>query len=157
MRFNKGMITEKKGVKLINFTQKKTNTQMTIALSGVIQEILKKRNGNFPHSISDQKYNDYIKIVCKIAGFNKLIKGKKQENIAKDKDENKKMRSVMGVYPKYELVTSHIGRRTMATLKRKTMPLSLLMSMTGHTTEAALNSYLKMDAEDKAVQSSKYL
>lgn len=164
LRFDKGMITEKKGVKIINFTQKKTGKEMSIALSGTIKKILQKRNGDFPHSISDQKYNDYIKIVCEKAGFNEMVKGKRQENIIKEKDDKKnktkkpkKIRAVSGVYPKYRLVTSHIGRRTFGTLKREKMPLSLLMSMTGHTTEKALNIYLQMDEEDKAIQASKYL
>jgi len=161
LRFKKEMITEKQGVKLINFTQKKTGKEMSISLSETILKILSKRNGEFPHSISDQKYNDYIKKVCEKAEFNEMVKGKKQENIAKEKGDNKKktkkIRAVLGVYPKYELVTSHIGRRTFATLKRNKMPLSLLMSMTGHTTETALNTYLQMEEEDKAVQASKYL
>ncbi|WP_417237626.1 tyrosine-type recombinase/integrase [Bizionia sp.] len=162
LRFKKEMITQKQGVKLINFTQKKTGKEMSIALSGTIEKILQKRNGDFPHSISDQKYNDYIKTVCEKAGFDELVKGKKQENINKDKDEKKgkkkkKIRAVSGVFPKHELVTSHIGRRTFATLKRDSMPLSLLMSMTGHTTETALNTYLQMEEEDKAVKTFKYL
>ena len=33
-------------------------------------DILKTRNGKFPQKIFDQKYNDTIKIVCKIAGLN---------------------------------------------------------------------------------------
>lgn len=158
LRFNKDMITEKQGVKLINFTQKKTGKPMSIALSSKIVKILEKRKGDFPHSISDQRYNDYIKIVCEKAGFNEMMKGKKQENISKDKKNKvKKMRAITGIFPKHELVTSHIGRRTFATLKRNSMPLSLLMSMTGHTTETALNTYLQMEEEDKAVEAFKYL
>lgn len=155
LRFTKGMITEKEGVKIINFTQKKTGKDMSIALSNTIIKILDKRDGNFPPPISDQKYNDHIKTVCEIAGFNELTKGKKQENISEK--GKKKIRAVSGIFPKYELVTSHIGRRTFATLKRHKMPLSLLMSMTGHTTEASLNTYLQMESEDKAVEASKYL
>lgn len=156
LNFRKEMIIKTQGVSIIHFTQKKTGIDMEIALSGKIEEILKKRNGDFPRKISDQKYNDYIKKVCKIAGFNEMTKGKKQINIAKNKDD-KKMRAVEGVFPKYELVTSHIGRRTFATLKRDSMPLSLLMSMTGHTTEEALNTYLQKEGEDKALEAAKYL
>jgi len=159
LRFNKGMITEKKGVRMLTFTQRKTDKTMSIALSPKIEKILQKRNGDFPRSISHQRYNDYIKEVCKEAGFKELIHGKKQDNITKEKGKNKnsKMRAVTDFFPKYDLVTSHIGRRTFATLKRDVMPLSLLMSMTGHTTEAALNTYLQMEDEDKAIQAYKYL
>lgn len=158
LRFKKKMIVEKKGIKLLKFTQQKTGKEMSIALSSTIVTILNKRNGEFPQSIYDQKYNEDIKEVCKIAGFNEMIEGKKQINITEDnKENNKKIRAISGVFPKYELVTSHIGRRTFATLKRETMPLNLLMSMTGHTTETALNTYLQMEEDDKAIQAHKYL
>lgn len=158
LRFNKKMIVEKKGVKLLKFTQKKTGKEMSIALSSTIVKILDKRNGEFPQSIYDQKYNEEIKEVCKIAGFNEMNEGKKQINIAEDDKENgKKIRAISGTFPKYELVTSHIGRRTFSTLKRDSMPLNLLMSMTGHSTESALNTYLQMENDDKAIQAYKYL
>jgi hypothetical protein len=158
LRFNKKMIVEKKGVKLLKFTQKKTGKEMSIALSSTIVRILDKRNGEFPQSIYDQKYNEDIKEVCKIAGFNEMNEGKKQINIAEDDKENgKKIRAISGTFPKYELVTSHIGRRTFSTLKRDSMPLNLLMSMTGHSTESALNTYLQMENDDKAIEAYKYL
>lgn len=159
LRFNKKMIVEKKGVKLLKFTQKKTGKEMSIALSSTIVRILDKRNGEFPQSIYDQKYNEEIKEVCKIAGFNEMTEGKKQINIAEDddKENEKKIRAISGTFPKYELVTSHIGRRTFSTLKRDSMPLNLLMSMTGHSTETALNTYLQMENDDKAIQAYKYL
>jgi hypothetical protein len=34
-----------------------------------VREILKKRNGDFPRKISDQKFNTYVK-VAEIAGLN---------------------------------------------------------------------------------------
>lgn len=38
-----------------------------------VKDILIKRNGDFPCAISSQRYNDYIKEVCKVAGFNEMI------------------------------------------------------------------------------------
>ena len=50
---------------------------MTVPLHNKVIEILNKRKGKFPNAISDQKYNDYIKEVCKLAELNELIKGSK--------------------------------------------------------------------------------
>ena len=39
-----------------------------------ILEILEKRNGQFPYSFSDQKYNDYIKNVCdNVTGHSSVV------------------------------------------------------------------------------------
>ena len=111
MRFTKEMIRIEKGKSLIEFEQQKTGKLMTIPIHAKVQQILDKNKGEFPYRISDQRYNDYIKEVCKIAGIDEEIQGKKQLNISKE-NETKKIRRVEGVYPKYELVTSHIGRRT---------------------------------------------
>lgn len=100
---------------------------MAVPLSKKVRAILEKRDGNFPRKISDQRYNEYIKEVCKIAGLRKLIEGSKinPEIIRKEK----------GLFPKYELVTSHIGRRSFATNNYGKIPTSLLINVTGHSTE----------------------
>lgn len=40
---------------------------MAIAMHPKVLEILNKRNGEFSCSLSDQKYNEYLKQICKIA------------------------------------------------------------------------------------------
>ena len=77
MKFTKEKIRIEKGKSLIEFTQKKTGKIMTVPLHSKVLEILKERNGNFPREISSQKYNDYIKEVCKEAKINDNIKGSK--------------------------------------------------------------------------------
>ena len=52
------------------------------------------------------------------------------------------------VKPFYECVTSHTGRRSFATNGyRRDVPLPLLMSVTGHTSEAMFFKYIKEDPE----------
>jgi hypothetical protein len=58
MRFTAEMIRIEKGKKLIEFTQVKTGKIMTVPLHPKVIEILDKRNGSFPYTISDQRYND---------------------------------------------------------------------------------------------------
>jgi hypothetical protein len=148
MRFNKEQIRFEGDVPLIEFTQVKTNKIMSIPLSKKVRSILEKRNGEFPRKISDQKYNVYIKEVCKIAEIDEVIKGSKQDTITK--------RKVRGNFPKFELVTSHIGRRSFATNNYGRIPTPLLMNVTGHTTEGMFLEYIGKTQTDKSIHLAQY-
>jgi hypothetical protein len=146
MRFNKQMIRMQHGKKLIEFTQVKTGKIMTLPLHPKVLDVLEKRSGDFPHKISSQKYNEYIKEVCRMAGINEMVYGGKMEN----------NRKVMGQYSKYELVSSHIGRRSFATNFYGKIPTSLLISATGHSTEQMFLVYIGKSNSDKAMQLGEY-
>lgn len=153
MRFTKSMIRYKVNAKgeqkpLIEFMQVKTNKLMSIPLSKKVIEILNKRGGEFPYAISDQKYNDYIKEVCRIAELNYKVKGSKN-----DIETNRKK---SGTFKKWELVTSHIGRRSFATNNYSIIPTSILIYMTGHSTEQMFLEYIGKTDDDKAMQVAEY-
>jgi integrase len=153
MRFTDEQIRIEDGKHLIEFTQKKTGKNMTVPLHPKVLEILKKRNGNFPYKISDQKYNDFIKDVCKLAEVNEPIKGSKMVETEKD---SKVYRKQTGTYKKHELVTSHIGRRSFATNFYTTIPTSLLINITGHSTESMFLNYIGKSNKDLALEITKY-
>jgi len=155
MRFNKEMIRIEKGKSLIEFEQQKTGKLMTIPLHKKVQAVLDKYKGDFPSRISDQRYNDYIKEVCKIAGINEEVQGRKQLNISKDPSVQK-IRRKKGVYPKYELVTSHIGRRSFATNHYGKIPTSYLIYVTGHSSEIMFLNYIGKSNKDMALELTKY-
>ena len=155
MRFTKEMIRIEKGKSLIEFEQQKTGELMTIPVHAKVQKLLDKNKGEFPNRISDQRYNDYIKEVCKISGIDEEIQGKKQLNISKE-NETKKIRRVEGVYPKYELVTSHIGRRSFATNYYGEIPTSYLIYVTGHSSEVMFLNYIGKSNKDMALELTKY-
>jgi len=155
MRFTKEMIRIEKGKSLIEFEQQKTGKLMTIPVHAKVQKLLDKNKGEFPNRISDQRYNDYIKEVCKISGIDEEIQGKKQLNISKE-NETKKIRRVEGVYPKYELVTSHIGRRSFATNYYGEIPTSYLIYVTGHSSEVMFLNYIGKSNKDMALELTKY-
>ena len=155
MRFNKEMIRIEKGKSLIEFEQQKTGKLMTIPLHKKVQAILDKYKDDFPSRIFDQRYNDYIKEVCKIAGINEEVQGRKQLNISKDPSVQK-IRRKEGVYPKYELVTSHIGRRSFATNHYGTIPTSYLIYVTGHSSEIMFLNYIGKSNKDMALELTKY-
>lgn len=72
---------------MITIQQQKTNEFVTIPLHPVFLRIWEKYNGNLPGNISNQKFNDNLKDVCREAGLTEhVIKsitkgGKKQTTI----------------------------------------------------------------------------
>ena len=158
MRFDKSMIRYEKNKQgilkpFIEFTQVKTGKTMTVALHPKVIEILNKRNGDFPYRISDQKYNDYIKDVCEIAELNEPTKGSKKVETVKDSGIYRKQTDV---YKKWELITSHIGRRSFATNFYGTIPTTYLINVTGHSTEAMFLNYLGKSNKDLAMELTNY-
>lgn len=153
LRFDKSMIRfekNKEGIlkPLIEFTQVKTGKIMTIPLHPKIMAILKKYKGDFPRRISDQKYNEHIKKVCKAAKITELTFGVKF-NLKTKKKEAK-------LYEKCELVSSHIGRRSFASNNYGIIPTSFLMYVTGHTTETMFLTYIGKSNKDIAMELTNY-
>ena len=156
MKFDKSMIRIKQGKHLLEFMQQKTGKLMTIPLPKEARDILAKRDGNFPRAISDQKYNDYIKEVCKLARFNEPSEGKKRINIEPDDTKKGVYRDIVGTYPKWQLVSSHIGRRSFCTNYYSKVPTSYLIAISGHGSEKMFLNYIKKSEEDKALDAYDY-
>jgi len=146
LRFTNDMIRFENNKPLIEFTQVKTGKIMAVPLSKKVMTILEKRNGNFPTKMSDQRYNEHIKEVCETAKINKVIKGGLQID----------NRKVIGIYPKWQLVTSHIGRRSFATNNYGKIPTALLIGVTGHSTEQMFLEYIGKTDTQKAMQLADY-
>ncbi len=148
MRFTKEQIRYENGKPLIEFTQVKTDKIMTVPLSKMVMAILQKRGGEFPRKISDQRYNEFIKIVCKLSGITQQISGGKQNPITHKKES--------GIFEKWQLVTSHIGRRSFASNNYGRIPTSLLIGATGHSTEGMFLEYIGKTDTQKAIQLAEY-
>ena len=82
---------------VIHLITQKCKTPVDIPVHPRVMAILKKYNGSIP-KISGQKFNVYIKDVCKEAGINESILVRRS---------GKHIR-----YEKWELVSSHTARRT---------------------------------------------
>lgn len=134
----------------IDNTNFKTKIPVKIPLHKDVKEILKKRNGEFPRKIGQQNFNSYIKIVAEKVGFTEEIEGAKI-CLVEDKEgkpildsEGKKIyRKSKGIYKKYELVTTHICRRSFATNVYGTTDTLTIMQITGHRTEKQFLDYIK--------------
>ncbi len=160
MRFNDKQIRVEKGKSLIEFTQQKTNKNMTVPLHSKVLKILQKRGGKFPNEIKVDKYNDYIKDVCQIAGLTEKINGKKSTKVEINKGTTKgsrySYRKLEGTFEKWELVTSHIGRRSFATNFYGEIPTTYLTYVTGHSTESIFLNYVGKSNKDLAMELTKY-
>ena len=153
MNFTKSMLRTEKNTKgkeiiFIEFTQKKTKQNIALPLHPEVIKILNKRNGEFPRPISDVKYNKYIKIIVKKAGITEEVIGSKIDGIIN--------RKVKKTYPKDELITSHIGRRSFATNFYGVIPTPLIMSATGHMSEKMFLNYIGKSQTDRAKSLSNY-
>lgn len=141
MRFNIDMVTKDEGTYILEFTQEKTGKNMAIPLSPEFIEVLNKRNFNFPKAMPHQTFNRLVKDVCFDAGITEKVEGSK-------KIDN---RQVKGMYPKNELVSAHIGRRTMVSLFWGVYSITELTYITGHTTEKSFLVYMKKSNKEIAL------
>jgi len=135
-------ITEKNfitrnGIKYIDVTQQKTGKNVTIPVREKVEEILKT---GLPYKISMQKFNTYLKDLCQIAEIDEPTKGKVYDPETK--------RKVSKLYPKYQLIASHICRRSFSTNYYKQIPTPVLMTITAHSKESLFLTYIG-EKEDK--------
>ena len=139
---------------VITRIQRKTKKNVAIPILPPVRKILKKRGGDFPKPFSsnDQSsmtiFNKLIKEVCKEAKLEEIVEGSKI-------DENTN-RKITGMFPKYELVTSHICRRSFATNLYGKVPTPYIISVTGHSTEKAFLDYISKPQLDMVEEMTAY-
>jgi integrase len=131
----------------IEIETQKTGQEVVIPMHWQVKDILERRKG-FPNKISDQKFNLYIKEVTEISGLKELTKGSKV-----NKETNRKEK---GTYPKHELITSHICRRSFASNLYGELPNMAIMGITGHKTETQFLKYIKITPKENANKLKEY-
>lgn len=129
------------GLDVIELEQQKTGKRVTIPVLPKTKEILKK---GLPRKISMQRFNEYVKEVCKIAEINTITEGKKINPKTNRREVDK--------YPKHELISSHTCRRTFATNQYGILPTQLIMQITAHSTEKTFLGYIGKSGIDYAQQ-----
>ena len=135
----------------IEIETQKTKQKVLIPVHWQIRAILNKNNGKLPRPISDQKFNKYVKEVCKEVGFTEMVEGAKMINKKDEKDffpnveliSKNKSRKESGFYPKHELISSHTCRRSFASNLYDELPNMTIMAITGHRTETQFLKYIK--------------
>jgi integrase len=125
----------------IRITAHKTKQKIVIPVHPVVQAILTKYNFQLPKAISNQKFNEALKDIAKLAEIDEI----QVQRITKGGE------TVETICPKYELVTSHVARRSFATnAYRRGVDPVLIRAITGHKSESEFLKYIKIKAEEKA-------
>ena len=148
LNLNENNFVTRNGLNVIELKQQKTGKNVTIPVLEKTKEILET---GLPYKISIQKFNEYIKKVCRLAEIEEMTKGAIIEVTEKGKG-NKQKRKKEGIYPKYDLIASHVCRRSFATNLYGILPTALIMQITAHSTEKMLLNYIGKDSLDYAQQ-----
>lgn len=135
---NENLIDKKSKLKI---KTEKTGEIVVIPLHHYIREIINKYKGNLPQLISNNKMNEYLKQIGEQAKINEdvLITATKGGEVKSER------------FKKYELITVHTARRSFATnAYLNDIPSISIMKITGHNTEKAFLTYIKISQEDNA-------
>jgi site-specific recombinase XerD len=121
---------------------KKTKTSVITPGSWYLDEFLKKYRGNMPKRVSNQKYNKYIKEVCKLAGLNEPVTLRKG-------DEEITM-------PEFQAVSQYTARYSFATnLYLAGVEIKQISVLLGHKRVSTTETYIKAKQLDTALAMSK--
>lgn len=130
-------IIHEKDKELLKIKQTKTGDIVHVPLHPVVRMILEKYKSDPPRIISNQKFNESIKDICKEAKLGLVvIDGKEVE--------------------KWAAITTHTARRSFATnaYLSKSLEVYQIMKCTGHKTESSFLAYLKLNGRDFALQAA---
>jgi integrase len=124
----------------IKVIDKKSNSKpLSIPLNKYSEEILEKYEYQLPQ-ISNQKFNEYVKDLFKLMGYDETIK-----KTMKYGNEIVETES-----PLYERISSHTARRSFITImKNKNVPDKVIMSYTGHKSLEVFNNYYRPNEDHR--------
>jgi len=106
-----------------------------------IMDKYKDNPNNLPKSVSNQTMNRNLKVLGDLAKINDKIL--KIRNKGKERIEENLL--------KYEMICTHTARRSFATnMFKRGVPTRVIMNITGHRTEKAFNSYIKISQDENA-------
>lgn len=126
----------------IRLTVTKTKQPLTIPLTNYSRAILAKYEPQLKPLpvISNQKMNEYVKQLCKKAGIVEPIEIVRFQGAKR----------IVNVYPKYDLVGSHTGRKTFATLSlEKGMSAEQVMAIGGWKDYKSFKRYVNVTSQLK--------
>ena len=112
----------------------KRGGRIRIPLHRIVRELIEKYGTIPQYHGGINTYNKVLRRLCKEAGINKMIQVESTRG------------GVREVYfvPKWELISSHTARRSMATnLYLRDVPIRYIMAITGHKTEEMCLLYIK--------------
>lgn len=137
--------------RLLKLKTIKTDEWVTIPLFDEVKQIMSKHTdkcNSLPKAFDNQVMNRYLKEIGELAEI--------KEDFLKVRSKGKER--VEETFKKYELITTHTARRSFATnMFKKGVPSRVIMKITGHRTEKAFSSYIKISEDENAELMLKYL
>lgn len=122
----------------------KTGEWVNIPILPAVKQIMEKYKdspNSLPKSMVNQAMNRYLKELGELADIND--KKLKIRNSGKNRVEE--------VLYKYQMICTHTARRSFATnMFKRGVPARVIMNITGHRTEKAFNSYIKITQDENA-------
>ena len=119
---------------IMRIKTQKTGESVILPLFKPVKDLWIKYGGKFPNSPHNQKFNEDIKTIGKLAGIDYDVTIGKTRN-GTVKNETKK---------KYELMVTHTGRRNCVTnLYLIGVPENTLMKITGHRKVESFRTYIR--------------
>ena len=146
-RINKQHLKKDSEGYTLSIRQQKTEEYIDIPLTPEAAEICLKLIDGSIHPISNQKMNTYVKELCKLSEIDESF----EKHIYKGRDKT------VQIVPKYELVSTHTGRRTFCTnLLNSGIPAEVVMQFSGHKDYKSFAKYVNIPkkAQMKAVRES---
>lgn len=128
----------------VSLVTEKTDEILEIPLNNQAKAILSKYD-NFDSIralpvISNQKMNEYIKEVCYLVGLNQVV----------NKTYYKGKERITESFKKYELISTHTGRRTFICLAlANNIPPQTVMKITGHSDYKSMQPYIDVTDQSK--------
>ncbi|RYY00249.1 site-specific integrase, partial [bacterium] len=129
----------------INITSLKTKSQVIIPLIDETKALLDRYKNNFGTKampfISNQKMNEYLKQVGKLAGLNRVI----------NKVRFRGSQRIEKSFKLYEVLTCHVGRKTFVSyMFSRNVDSELIRSISNHKSISSFARYNSISDEHKA-------
>lgn len=132
----------------ISIKTQKTGEMVQIPVHWMVKGIIDRSGGSFPiYNNSQQNFNKVLKTLCKKAKINEKVLVERTEGVKVSRK----------IFRKYELVSSHTARRSMATnMYIAGVPAYRIMLITGHRTESAFFKYIRIGKQENAIELSSH-
>lgn len=120
---------------------KKTGKDVVIPLMDEVLPVIKKYEGNLPKPMTNQVMNRYLKQIGELAGIDDPF----------DKYHTTGKGRIKETFKKWELICTHTARRSFATnMYKRGFESTMIMAVTGHTSEKVFLNYIKISNEENA-------
>ncbi len=138
------------GARYFKFEQKKTGVNVTIPILPPAERILMKYNYIMPRPMSNKTFNKNLQRACREAGIVNIVPVTVSKFVKTGSRGGEIVRTEIRK-EKWNFVTAHTARRTFATnMYKRGFPTLMIMGLTGHKSEKAFLTYIKVTADENA-------